>query len=435
MKRKFIAVLFVVLFFSCGDASGGKKIFQSKVKYPDTRFMVISDIHYFDHSLGTDASYFDKYMSGDRKMLDQSAELFRTMLEKIKAMKPEFLIVCGDMTKDGEEFNHIKVAGGLRELSKIGIKVFVIPGNHDINNPVAERYEKNRAISVETVSPEKFSEIYSEGGYSSAIERDKASLSYLAEPVKGLRLLALDSCKWKENTGRKKYVSSGKFEIATLRWIESILERSKNENIPVIVTLHHGIMEHFPGNRENYGSWVLDGYEEFSALLAAYGVQIVFTGHFHAQDITMKKFNGGASIYDIETGSLVTYPCPYREIEIKNSRMKISSGYIDSIPSMPDTFKKFKYDFIYKGTMNISKRTLQKYYVSENDINVISPQVTRAYMIHLGGDELKSKMDISFDGMGIWGGIVMFTQRSKVQGWMTDFYPADNNLTIDLINE
>jgi len=57
-------------------------------------------------------------------------------------------------------------------------------------------------------------------------------------------------------------------------------------------------------------SWVVDILEnapELLQLLRDSGVQLVFTGHLHVQDIAYCQ-----GVYDITTGSLVSYPHPYR---------------------------------------------------------------------------------------------------------------------------
>ncbi|HEX9062991.1 MAG TPA: hypothetical protein VF941_22695, partial [Clostridia bacterium] len=43
--------------------------------YPDAKFAVISDLHYYDNSLGTSGPAFESYLSSDRKLLRDSADL------------------------------------------------------------------------------------------------------------------------------------------------------------------------------------------------------------------------------------------------------------------------------------------------------------------------------------------------------------------------
>ena len=92
-------------------------------------------------------------------------------------------------------------------------------------------------------------------------------------------------------------------------------------------------------------------------------------GHFHAQDITRKSFdNPRRVIYDIETGSTVTAPCPYRIVRISaDQKAVIDSRFITSIPSHPQNFSAFAADYVYNGTIKLADEALKGYGVSEPD--------------------------------------------------------------------
>jgi 3',5'-cyclic AMP phosphodiesterase CpdA len=410
-----------------------KPLMAVNPKHPDARFMVISDIHYFDSSMIT-GSRPDTFMNRDRKMLSQIGEIFDETLKEIKRAAPQFLLVCGDMTKDGELINHRIVASRLADISRAGIKVFVVPGNHDIDNPVAESYMNKKPVPADTVSAEQFVEIYNNAGYSSAIDRDSRTLSYTADPVEGLRLLALDSNRWMDHPGRKKYITAGWFEPSTLEWIESALIKAKRDGKAVIVMLHHGVLENFPGQKSGFPAWVLEDNMEFARLLAAYGVRAVFTGHYHAQDITLNRFPDGNFIFDIETGSLLTYPCPYRMVSIEKNVMKIRSSFINSIPSMGGDFREFKREFLYEGSRFIADYTLEKFFISEHDRKLITPQISRAFLVHMAGDENLDDFRINYEGIGFLSRIMIGFQSIRIEGWLRDYPPADNDVDIDLAN-
>ena len=158
--------------------------------YPDVRFVVVSDIHYMDPDLWGDGEAIQAYLRGDRKLLRESPEIMEEAMRLVAGSPGELVLVPGDLTKDGELSSHLKVAEYLRGLELSGKQVFVVCGNHDILNPEAYRYRGDEEIPVDSVSPEEFASIYSELGYGEALERDPASLSYVAEPIPGLWLLA-----------------------------------------------------------------------------------------------------------------------------------------------------------------------------------------------------------------------------------------------------
>ncbi len=403
--------------------------------YPDTRFAVLSDLHYYDKTLGISGSAFQKYLDDDRKLLVLSDELLTAAMEKISKEKVRFVLIPGDMTKDGERINHEGVVKALKKFESPRLKVYAVPGNHDVDNGAAVQYEGDDTKPVPGINDKDFQVLYHEFGYKDAIAQDKDSLSYTIEPEKGLWILGLDSCKWKENKPLTHPHTDGSFSALTLSWIESQLILAKKENKAVIVFMHHGIMEHYPSNKKFYGKYVIDDSETVSELLAAYGVRLVFTGHFHAQDITKKEFkDSGDFIFDIETGSLVTTPCPYRVVEIKDGHItSVKSVFIDSIPSMQEKFADYAHDYVFKGTITMANAKLDKYRVSKEQQPLITSQVSKAYCAHLFGDEKKPGVTISKEGFGLWLTFIAWMQKDLINGWWTDLPPEDNNLTIDLV--
>ena len=183
---------------------------QNMISYPDARFAVISDLHYYDNSLGITGSAFEACLNSDRKLLTDSADLLNLAIGNILKSGVKFVLIPGDLTKDGELLCHRQVAAVLSKLTQQGIKVYVIPGNHDINNPGAFRYEDDRSIPVPNITAEQFADIYDKYGYGSAIYRDSSSLSYVAEPVNNLWLVALDTCRYEENKPGHEAVVGGK---------------------------------------------------------------------------------------------------------------------------------------------------------------------------------------------------------------------------------
>lgn len=404
--------------------------------YPQARFVVLSDLHYFDPALGTSGAAFQDYLDHDRKLLAESDELLTIAFKEIATLPLDFVIISGDLTKDGEKQNHEIVAARLRQLEQTGLKVYVIPGNHDIMNGHAVRFSGDHTESIPTIVSTEFSNLYGDFGYREAIERDPHSLSYVVEPVPGLWLLALDSCKWRENKLDEDPIVGGKIYDETLVWIDSVLKKAAQASKTVIVTLHHGIIEHYPFNQKFYPEYLLDNYPIVAGKLAKAGVKLVFTGHFHAQDITSQSFDSPAQvIYDIETGSLVTAPCPYRIVELtQDQKAVINSRFITAVPSHPNDFKAFSEKYVFEGTKKLADEKLIGYWVSASDREKINPQAAKAYAVHLAGDEKKPAQLIQNEGVGLWGRFILFMQEDLIEGWYSDLPPQDNQVTIDLSN-
>ena len=439
------ALLACICFAGCGKSGPDPASFRYQqdpelfdtlaqpADYPATRFIVLTDPHYYHPGLGTSGPDFARYIREDRKMLALSDEILEAAASEIQKQPADFILICGDMTKDGERINHLHVAEKIRRLHPTA-DIYVVPGNHDVRNPEAVRYTHEGSKGVETVEPEGFSEIYGAYGYDAAIARDPESLSYVAEPVDGLWLFALDSCLWRKNRAGGHPVVNGRFSDKTLKWLEDMLIQARKNNKAAIAMMHHGLVAHYPGNEKYYGEYVVDHSEAIARLLAAYGVRLVFTGHFHAQDITVKQFEDLPNpVFDIETGSLVTWPCPWREITISAGQTcTIESRFIKAIDSMPEGFSDYAHNFALEGTVGLARDALEQYHVSEKGMDLLAPQIAEAYLAHLAGDEDKPDTVISAKGTGIMGRVVVFFQKDLVEGWWTDLPPADNRLVIDL---
>ncbi|MCF8112174.1 MAG: metallophosphoesterase [Desulfobacteraceae bacterium] len=452
LSSHFLSALFAAAFLSvllagCGGSKhrpvefryqqeeSVKNLQRKEFPYPATRFVVLSDPHYYNPDLGTSGPAFEKYIENDRKLLAKSDEILDSAISRVRREKADFVLICGDLTKDGEKINHRRFEKKIRRLHP-SAPVYVVPGNHDVASGAGHRYTKNGTKPVETVSPEEFKKIYADYGYSAALEKDSSSLSYVAEPVPGLWLLALDSCLWRENEQNKSPVTDGRFTAETLEWIKDVLIRAKKRQKTVITFMHHGLIEHYPSNEKYYGEYVVDNSETVARLLSVYDVRLVFTGHFHAQDVTVKHTKKPSGcVCDVETGSLVTWPCPYRVVEISEpGTCTIESRFIRSIESMPGDFRKYAREFAFRGTVGLANDALEDYRVSEKGKKILSPRIAEAYVAHLAGDEKKPEQVLTTSGTGLMGRIVAFSQRDLVEGWWTDLAPQDNRLTIDLKN-
>ncbi|MDR0221068.1 MAG: metallophosphoesterase, partial [Lachnospiraceae bacterium] len=266
-------------------------------QYPDTAFAVISDLHVYDAALGASGEAFEEVMRSDRKFLLESIDLLDYAIEQILISNAQFVLVSGDLTKDGERINHEIVAEKLKILNEAGIKAFVTPGNHDVNNPEAFAFSGSEKTLVPSVTADEFAEIYADYGYGEALARDHGSLSYLAEPIPGLWLLSLDACRYRENVAGGELINSGKISQATLDWITGILKDAQQQGIPVMAMMHHGVVEHWEGQAKLHPDYLIEDYQHFGRLLASYDVRLVFTGHYHAQDVTQGIFAGGKYIY------------------------------------------------------------------------------------------------------------------------------------------
>ena len=429
---KFKCFYFCLSFASILTISGTNHIAGQFPDYPEIKIVIFSDPHYFDASLGNDGKAFQDYLDKDRKLLRDSRELMEVVISSIEKIDADLVLVPGDLTKDGEKINHEKMAGFLTRIENSGKKVFVIPGNHDINNPHSFRYSGDNKESVPTISPEEFSENYSDFGYGEAILRDKNSLGYVVEPVEGLWLLGLDACLYQQNQTGGHPVTEGKFSKESFLWLEGVLKEAQKRNKSLLTMMHHGVVEHYKHQKKLYGEYVVDDYKKVSALLAEYGARVVFTGHFHSQDITIKRYRNNKFIADIETGSIVTYPCPYRTVTISEDQiLTVKSDFITSIPSRTG-YTEYSKNYVHRGISGIAANTLIGMGVDSSESWSLSGQVADAFLAHYAGDEVTPEKPFNMEGISLKGKFLIGFKKNLVKSLHRDLYPADNFLEFNL---
>ena len=298
------------------------------------RIAVMSDLHYLSPDMIADTEDFEHAFNSDRKLLKESSSVLREMLERVRADKPDILLVSGDLTKDGEQECHAALAKQLQQLQQDvpGLKIYVINGNHDIRNYNAKNFNTadGKAVLATRTEPEDFKRIY-DFVYSdptviatfTPAEGNKAGgLSYVARPVEGLTVIAMDTCRYSsDNTsiGDDEHETSGAISADLEKWVIEQTAVAKARGDLVIGLEHHGLVPHFDVEPTILPMYLVNGYERIAQEYADAGMSVVFTGHMHAVDIAAMTTAAGNTFYDIETGSALTYPCPIRFVDLRRS--------------------------------------------------------------------------------------------------------------------
>lgn len=299
------------------------------------QFAVLSDPHVFDPALGTTGHAFAARHVHDVKLVSESGALFEQAMERLLAQepKPAFVLIPGDLTHDGEAASHRKMTVYLADLRARGIQTYVIPGNHDVDNPQATRYDRNGAHPAQRIGAREFARLYEPFGYRQAIARDPHSLSYIAEPVAGYWLFAIDSSRYGENNARR--IDTGRIRAGTLKWLLGKLEEARKLGKQTLGMMHHGMLEHSLGQASYFPDFVIEDWDRVGQQLARSGLNLVFTGHTHTQNITRKVWPQGQALIDVQTGSLVSYPNPMRfvELDANRARLTIQSQRITQLPA------------------------------------------------------------------------------------------------------
>lgn len=397
---------------------------------------MISDSHAYEPSLGASGPAFEAATAGSRVLYGLSAELLHEAVTEAIGLRPDFVLLPGDLTKDGEIPSHELVVMELARLSAAGIRAFALPGNHDIGNPRAQGFEGGRAASLPSPSAEEFARLYAPYGYGDALSRDPLSLSYLARPVPGLRLLALDSFKHPAVPDPRRPEPESAFSPGTMAWIRARLEEADREGEAVIAMMHMSLLEHFDAQAKYFPESLPRGREELAALLASHNVRLVFTGHFHIQDIVGGAFPGG-ELYDVATGSLSSYPLPYRIVTIGGDTATIRSERIASVPSRPVGLGDYAEAFLESRLSAILERKLESFRVPEADAAPIAKRYADAYLALSAGDERPAPGEDTFPAgiRSLAGRLAARRYSGLLKSLWRDPPLEDNDVTIDLRRE
>ena len=271
------------------------------------RFAIASDLHIsLPHTI--------EPAEGRFHLLEVSIPAWEHVLQELAKADLDFAILPGDLTKDGEPENHEWL---LDSLSELPFPVFVVPGNHDIRSPETTK---------SSIGLADFSHYYRDYGYDYP-----GQLYYTCCPVPGLRLIALNS-----TTFDRRGQQLGRLDEEQFEWLEDILDWMNEELI--VVVIHHNVLEHLPNQSKHPMGrrYMLDNAPRLRKLLQEAGVDLILTGHLHVQDIANK-----GSLHEITTGSLVSYPHPFRILEASvadngDCLLSVKSHTVQSVGGWPD---------------------------------------------------------------------------------------------------
>ena len=302
MRKILFVVIVLVMLLGC--------VQKPLVDNENIKIVVASDIHYFLKDYYKDCEWFEEsLLYGDGKMVTYADEILDEFILKIKEIKPNLVILTGDLSFNGEKGSHEALAQKLSVLKDDNIEVAVIPGNHDVDYIYAKGYGKDDYFDVDNVNAEGFRDIYKNLGYQ--YQQHKDSLSYRIDLNKRYSLLMMDSTAH-ELTGSGLDIG-GYFTESTMNWLKEQFKDIQEDNKIPIVAMHHNLVNHNELLGERY---TIKDSEKIVELFQSYKVPVVLSGHIHCQNI--KEING---IYDIASSSLLNAPLQYGIIEFNNQRM------------------------------------------------------------------------------------------------------------------
>jgi 3',5'-cyclic AMP phosphodiesterase CpdA len=273
----------------------------------DLNFAIIGDPHVgLPHTLHEHPHRFH--------LIEVSIPALEQILEHLIGLNLDFLLLPGDLTQHGERDNHRWLADRLRALP---FPVYVVPGNHDVPHLQGD---------VDRIGIDEFPAYYQGLGYG-----ERSPLYYSQPLAPGVRLVGLNSNSF-DGTGKQL----GYVHPEQIEWLCAELDRYQDEVI--FLMIHHNLLEHLPDQSTHpLGQrYMLSNAQTVLQKLNPRQVPLIFTGHLHVQDVA--RWNG---FCEVTTGSLVSYPHPYRLCRFQQTTegkrsLQIESPRVRSVPGWED---------------------------------------------------------------------------------------------------
>ncbi|MFL9842792.1 metallophosphoesterase family protein [Flavobacterium rhizosphaerae] len=193
--------------------------------------------------------------------------------------------------------------------------------------------------------------------------------SYLAEPVEGLWLLAIDGNVYiPKNTNAsatdpKNYKGAGigYNQVLTnkkylISWVAQIAQQAKKYNKTLIAFSHYPMVDFnddaSPEIAQLMGpdKWQLERVpdEDVAQVFADAGIQIHFAGHMHINDTGIRTSKNGNTLINVQTPSLAAYIPAYKLLTIKPAgELEIETITIADVPRFDELFGLYRIEYDY----------------------------------------------------------------------------------------
>ncbi len=296
----------------------------------DLLLATVSDIHYYPKSLAQyKGEAFYTYTYGSNCVYDNLNGVMNAAFETLKRDAQEkglkYLVLCGDLTTNGEYEGHAELAEKLAQFEKeSGIKVFVVAGNHDINNSDAAAFTSSNGVRTpaKTTTPQDFYHIYHSFGFDQAVskyadfESGKAGALSYALRVDGYRFIMIDAGKYSPDNTKKQqneHETGGNITEGVMKWIKKQVSAAEKAGETPIAFTHWNLSEMNYFHGELLQGFVIDNAYILQETFADLGIHYVFSGHQHVADVDVTYSDAGEPLYSVITPTITQFPYSFRE--------------------------------------------------------------------------------------------------------------------------
>jgi serine/threonine-protein phosphatase CPPED1 len=227
---------------------------------------------------------------------------FEKAIDKANRLRPEFVVVCGDLVNKPGDVAQIKEYKRIASKLNRRIKLYNVAGNHDVGN-------------VPTASSLK-------------AYRENFGADYYSFEAGHLVGIVLNSSLMKDRDSAREEAA------AQDAWLRSVLERTRNEKTKLIMVFqHHSFFLEDAEETNHYFNFSLAERRRYVDLLEEYGVKYVFAGHYH------RNADGRTNRLEMVTTGPVGKPLGqdpsgFRIVNVDGQTVKHRYYSLDSIPDL-----------------------------------------------------------------------------------------------------
>lgn len=284
-------------------------------------FYLVTDTHFFDPSFKRSGAAYEKRSISDQKCVAETPAIIDAGFKQIADDKEtNIILIPGDLVYRGEYQSHIGLRNRLYKLKEQGKKIYLITARHDYDDNDSFEFDGDKMLPVKAMPRDELRDFYKDFGFDGAISEHKESMSYVAQLADGIRLLALNcdgDCKDFKGLWDNQ-----------MKWALEQIEDAHRTSNYIFAMTHYPLLPFSPIMNLISDSHLTD-WEKRANQFADAGLDLIFTGHMHAQAVTEYVTENGNKITDVQTGCFVGCPCAYRKVTIKDSTADIKSYTIN----------------------------------------------------------------------------------------------------------
>lgn len=284
-------------------------------------FYLVTDTHFFDPSFKRSGAAYEKRSISDQKCVAETPAIIDAGFKQIADDKEtNIILIPGDLVYRGEYQSHVGLRNRLYKLKEQGKKIYLITARHDYDDNDSFEFDGDKMLPVKAMPRDELRDFYKDFGFDGAISEHKESMSYVAQLANGIRLLALNcdgDCKDFKGLWDNQ-----------MKWALEQIEDAHRTGNYIFAMTHYPLLPFSPIMNLISDSHLTD-WEKRANQFADAGLDLIFTGHMHAQAVTEYITENGNKITDVQTGCFVGCPCAYRKVTIKDSTADIKSYTIN----------------------------------------------------------------------------------------------------------